>query len=170
MPLFIPDLMLDGILDLTAEELKKRGIRGILLDVDNTLTSHGNPEPLEGVVEWSRAMRRAGIGIMIVSNNTSTRVAAFANKFDLPFIAWGMKPLPFGFIRARRCLGLKRREVMAVGDQVYTDVLGAHLAGVQAVLLTPVHPETSRSFRVRRHFEKGVIRRYHRKNRREDKK
>ena len=164
MSVFIPDLMLDGILKLSAEALKARGIKGILLDVDNTMTSHGNPEPLSGVVEWSRELRTAGIKIMIVSNNNTTRVSAFAKKFDLPFIAWAMKPFPFGFVRARKRMGLGKSEVMAVGDQVFTDVLGAHLAGIKAVLLTPVHPETSRSFRVRRHFEKGVIQKYRNRN------
>jgi len=161
MSLLMPDRMLPGLLNLSVKKLTEWKIKGILLDVDNTMTSHGNPEPLEGVLEWSKEIRAAGIQLIIVSNNTRERVDAFAGLFGLPYISRGLKPLPFGFFRARKRMGLRRREVAAVGDQIFTDVLGAHLAGVKAILLTPVQPERSRSFRIRRHFEKGLIRRYH---------
>ncbi|GAA6396125.1 hypothetical protein I4300191C4_07820 [Solibaculum mannosilyticum] len=162
MPIRMPDLMRKRIIQITLEDLRSFGIRGLLLDVDNTLASHGKPEPLEGVEDWITFMREAGIKMAIISNNDSARVSPFAKRLGLPFVAKAMKPLPSGVKRGVHLLGLPPDTIAVVGDQVYTDVMGAHLAGTKAVLVEPVDEYETWSFRLRRRLERGVIRRYRR--------
>lgn len=156
MGLFCPTAMREGVTGLTPEFLRGMGVEALLLDVDNTIATYTSHTPAEGAVEWARKMVESGFRVIIVSNNYKKRVGPFAHKFGLDFISFAMKPLPFGYLRARRRLGVKRRECAIVGDQIFTDVVGANLCRMQSVLLTPIEPEEGLSFRIRRYFEQGL--------------
>lgn len=157
MAIFKPTYALRSITEITPAALKKRGIKALILDVDNTLTTHNNPVPAEGVPEWIEEMKSAGIKLLIVSNNNAERVTPFAEKLGLHFVPNGAKPLPFGFLRAVRELRLPRKSIAAVGDQIFTDVLGANLAGVRSIFVCPIEPETSLPFRFKRAVEKPLL-------------
>jgi len=144
------------VTDLTPEFLRGMGVSALLLDVDNTIATYTSHTPIDGAVEWARGMVAEGFRVLIVSNNYKKRVGPFAQRFGLDFISFALKPLPFGYLRARRRLGARRRECAIVGDQIFTDVVGANLCGMQSVLLTPIEPEDGFSFRVRRFFERGL--------------
>ncbi|MGI6260807.1 MAG: YqeG family HAD IIIA-type phosphatase [Acutalibacteraceae bacterium] len=160
MSLFYPNMMLRRVQELSPEELRQAGIRGILLDVDNTLSPHGAPEPEPEALEWIKKMKREGFVLCVVSNNTEERVAPFAKKLGLAFSAMAGKPLPFGFCRAAAKLGLSRRQVLAVGDQLFTDICGANLAGIRSALVEPLEPEHALRFRLKRRLERPVLRRF----------
>lgn len=154
MAILRPNVICSRITDITPELLKKMNIKAILLDVDNTITSYISKEPVPGSIEWCRSLKELGYRIYIVSNNFSyDRVRIMAEQFDLDFVHYAMKPLPTGFIRAKRELKVKARECLVVGDQIFTDILGANMAGMKSVLLEPIDLETGTSFRIRRKFE-----------------
>ena len=165
MAIFRPTAIRQGLTDLTPEFLTGLGARALLLDVDNTVASYTSHEPIPGAVEWARRMVEAGFRVLVVSNNFKKRVRPFASKFGLDCISFAMKPFPFGYLKARRLLKVKCRECVIVGDQIFTDVIGANLCGMKSVLLTPIEEEEGFSFRVRRYFEKGLRERF--KNRRD---
>ena len=83
MKLFKPEYIFGKTTNITPEFLKEQGITNLLLDVDNTLTTHNNPEPSEGIDRWLDSMRAAGIGMMIISNNKKARVEPFAARLGL---------------------------------------------------------------------------------------
>lgn len=80
------------------------GARAVLLDVDNTIASYTSHEPIEGAVQWAQNMVEAGFRVMIVSNNFKKRVEPFARRFGLDCISFAMKPLPCGYLAARKRL------------------------------------------------------------------
>ena len=136
------DIALKSIVDLTPDILKENGIKGLLLDLDNTLTTHDNPRPADGVPEWITSMKQNGIKMMIVSNNHYERVRPFAEKLGLEFVCEGKKPLPDGFNRAEKLMELPSENLAVVGDQIYTDVLGAALKPrVKCVYVFPIEFE-----------------------------
>ncbi len=159
MPLFLPDLIKKTITEITIEELAAKGIKGLLLDVDNTLAIHGSQDPLEGVIDWIAGMHAAGMKIMILSNARKKRVAPFAKAINLPFRSFSVKPSPFGYFRACRKMGLRRKETAMVGDQIITDTLGGNLCGIYTVLVAPPRVETSFTGRLKRGFEKWLLKR-----------
>lgn len=163
MSLFHPTLLKNRITELTAEDLNAMSVKALLLDVDNTLTRHHSQELPDDVAAWLDAMKTAGIGLMLVSNSKKPRVEPFAARIGLPFVHTSCKPLPFGFRRASKALGVPLKHCMAVGDQTFTDVLGAKLAGVRVVQLLPIEAEAGWSFRVRRRLEQPILASYHRK-------
>lgn len=144
MPLLYPTFYRNRITDITVEDLRALGIKGLLLDVDNTLTTHGSQFLSEDVREWLEAMKAAGLAMTVVSNSWEWRVAPFAQRIGLKHTSLSCKPLPFGFWRGVRRMRLKRRECLAVGDQVFTDILGANLCGIPCVQLQPILLETGK--------------------------
>ncbi len=156
IPLLLPTVSRNRVTDITPGLLMRMRVRGLLLDVDNTLALHGSQTPFAGTVEWSRRLRRRGVRMMIISNNFQNRVLPFAAKYGLPFLSMAMKPFPVGYRKAAERLGIPPEETAAVGDQVFTDILGANLAGMKSILLVPAEKEKSVSFRLRRLLERPV--------------
>lgn len=155
MPLFYPSLYRERITDITPDDLKRLGVKGLLLDVDNTLTTHGSQILSDDVRQWLEKMKAAGVPMTVVSNSWEWRVAPFADRIGLRHTSLSCKPLPFGFLRGARRLGLKRKECVAIGDQVFTDILGANLCGMPCIQLQPILPETGKPFlKVKRKLEK----------------
>ncbi len=152
--LFKPDIKLDKITDISVELLEKKGITALILDVDNTLSTHHGMRLTEGLEEWLGLMQQNGIRLIILSNSKRQRVEPFAEKINLEFISTGLKPLPFKFFKALGRLGVKRKNAAVVGDQLFTDSLGAHLSGITAIILDPILPETMWGFKFKRYLEK----------------
>ena len=154
------DVKFHGITDITVEALEKFGIKALLLDVDNTMSTHHGTVLTDGLCEWIAAMQQSGIKLMVLSNSKRRRIEPFANRIGLPFISLGCKPLPTGYLRGVKALGEKRKNTAIVGDQIFTDVLGGNIVGVKTVLLTPIKLEDGWSFKLRRKLEKKVYKRY----------
>ena len=125
----------------------------MLLDIDNTLTTHDNPVPAPGVEAWVAGMQAAGISLCLVSNNHPPRVAPFAERLGLDFVCEGKKPLTKGYREAVEKMGLSRKEVAAVGDQIFTDVLGANLFRCPVSLCSPWRWKRRSFFKFKRRME-----------------
>lgn len=157
MALLYPTLYRERITDITVQDLKDLGIRGLLLDVDNTLTFHGSQELSPAVKAWLEEMQGAGFLMTVVSNSWEWRVAPFANRLGLKHTSLSCKPLPFGFWRGIRRMGLKPAECIAIGDQVFTDIIGANLCGIASIQLQPIEPEKGKPILwLKRRLEKRI--------------
>ena len=150
---FKPDIKLDSITEISVELLKKYNINALILDVDNTLSTHHGQVLTDGLEDWLNTMRENNISLTILSNSTTKRLQPFANKIGLDFISIGLKPLPFGYFRAINKLKSNRKNTAIVGDQIFTDTLGGNIVGVKTILLTPIKPESSLRFRIKRKNE-----------------
>lgn len=162
MSLFYPDFRKNRITEVTPEFLKIHGFKGIILDVDNTLSKHHAGILGEGVSEWIKEMEKNGVLLIIASNSKDFRIRPFAEKAGLPYISLCCKPLPFKMKKAARKMGLKKSECLMAGDQIFTDVLGARLAGIKVLLTEPIEEETGLSFKIRRKLEKKIKNRHNR--------
>lgn len=158
MSLIYPTIAVDEFADITTELLEKLKVKALFLDVDNTLAVHGSQIPFKGAVKWTKNLIEAGYKILIVSNNFDKRVSPFALQFDLPYLAFAKKPLPSALIRAKNKLdtSLKAHECVIVGDQIFTDVLGANVCNMKSILVNPIGKEKSLVFRVRRKLENRI--------------
>lgn len=154
---FRPTYVFDKVKDITPEFLRRKHIKGLLLDLDNTLTTHNNPVVPQESIEWIELMKRSGIKLMIVSNNHAPRVTPFAEQLGIEFECEGAKPLTFGYSRAIKRMGLENRDIAAVGDQIFTDILGCNLKGIRSVFVFPIKPETSLPFRFKRACERPFL-------------
>lgn len=143
--------------DITPQKLRELGIKGLILDLDNTLTTHDNPVPADGILEWLDCMKKNNIRLMIVSNNHTPRVKPFADMLGLDFVSEGRKPLTKGFREASQKMNLPKNQLAAVGDQIYTDVLGANLYGIKMLYVQPIEHEKTNFFKFKRKMEKPFL-------------
>ena len=157
MFIFEPTYVFDKIVDITPGFMKREHIKGVILDLDNTLTTHNNPVVPASSLEWINGMKAAGIKLMIVSNNHAPRVQPFAQQLGIDFVCEGKKPLTFGYNRAVKLMGLEKKHVAAVGDQIFTDILGSNLCAIRSFFVFPIEPETSLPFRFKRAVEKPLL-------------
>lgn len=168
MGFFVPDFYYDTVYDITPELLLSRGVKGIILDIDNTLVPYEIPEPTEEVRAWLQLMTDNGMKIAFVSNNHAPRVELFNKTLSFPAFPDSGKPLKGSCLKALAAMECKASEVALIGDQVFTDVLAGKVAKMNTtVLVKPIKDKRNLFFRFKRLLEKPVIYTY---NRREKKK
>jgi HAD superfamily phosphatase (TIGR01668 family) len=138
-------------------ELCDHGVRGIILDLDNTLVGYGRDHVEAEDLAWIAKARRGGLSFVLLSNNTTGRVRRVGAELSMPAIDCALKPLPHGFKRALGLLGLPRDQVRAIGDQLFTDVLGAGFAGVRCILVEPLVTSDWPGTRILRSLERLVL-------------
>jgi HAD superfamily phosphatase (TIGR01668 family) len=136
--MFGPDHEVATLPDVSLEDLWARGFRGLIIDLDNTVCGYHQSALAPGVREWVIAAKARGFALVLVSNNFRERVAAVGAQLDVPAVPNALKPLPQGFLIALRRLGTPRARTVVIGDQLFTDVLGAKILGLHAVLTQPL--------------------------------
>lgn len=152
-----PDFIIDSITNVTVDFLIKNNIQALLVDVDNTLSvAHKNKTLKSGVKEWLEDIKKSGIKIIVLSNAKTKRAKEFANSIGLEGIGSAAKPLPFGYLKAVKTFGFKKKNTAIIGDQVFTDILGGKLAGIKTILTTNITPEKTLRFKIRRRVEKAL--------------
>lgn len=158
MPFLEPDRYFSRLSKIDiAKDVLDSGFSSILLDVDNTILSRDTHEVPRDVALWLAQARNAGITFCLVSNNWHESVYQLANRLSLPIVAKAVKPLPPAFLAALSKLGAKRAETVVIGDQLVTDVLGAHFLGMKAYLLAPLVEQDLPHTLLLRNFERVVM-------------
>lgn len=158
MPLLRPDARFSGVCAIDVRtDLAAQGLTGIILDIDNTIRSRATHAIPADVAAWLDDVRAAGLRVCFVSNNWHADVREFAASLDIPIVAKACKPLPFAFCVAMRRCGMERGSTVAVGDQLSTDVWGAHLAGIRGFLVEPLCDVDLGHTAVIRRFERALL-------------
>lgn len=164
--LLYPKLYLTNVKEITIELLKTHKIKGLILDVDNTLIDF-DKKLLEGAKDWCNELKKQGIKMCILSNtNKIEKVKRVADTLELQYIYFAHKPSKKGFNKARDLLKLQSGDIAVVGDQIYTDVLGGNRAKMFTILTEPLDTRDIWITRLKRPFEIAVIKRYLRKGKR----
>ena len=152
--LITPEYVFKDVTHITPEWLAEKGIRALVLDIDNTLTADRSQELPAEVAQWLEEMRKAGVALTIVSNGAEQRVKPFARKLGLAYLYRAAKPLPFALMVARRRMDVKRREMAMVGDQLYADRMAAALYGIPGLMVVPRGPDLGAQVVLKRKWEK----------------
>ncbi len=156
---FYPDLYLENIGSITASMLTKMGMEAVVLDVDNTLVPHDDPNPTPEVEKFLSDMREGNIKICVVSNNNEKRVKPFCDRLGVEyFVSDALKPRAYGYLKAAEIMGVKAEKTAAIGDQIFTDVWGGNRAGCYTILLKPIDTESEPFYiKIKRILEKPFI-------------
>ena len=162
---FVPEYRFETFDMATVDFLVSKGIKGIVLDVDNTLEPYENPLPTERVVAWLNSLSENGIKAAIVSNNNSERIDLFNRDLGLPAYSKSGKPFKKNVLKAMADMGTTPENTILMGDQVFTDTWAAHNAGIPAILVPPIKDKTDPLTKFKRLLEKPVLKKYERKNR-----
>lgn len=155
-----PKLYLNSVKEISLELLNQYNLKGLILDVDNTLITYNKNMP-EGIQEWINQLKQNNISLCIVSNsNNKEKVEKVAEKLDIPYIYFAKKPFKSGFIKAKKILNLNVEQIGVVGDQILTDVIGANRMGMFSILVKPIEEKDIWITRIKRPLENKIIKNY----------
>lgn len=158
MGLFEPDRYLSSLASIDVKhDLVDRGLTHVLLDIDNTIRSREDGQIPPSIKRWLGKAKAQGIEFCLLSNNWHQDVYAFSQELELPIVAKACKPLPFAYGPAMRTIDATREDTVAIGDQLVTDVVGAHLAGLPAWLVQPLCDIDVKSSALSRALERALM-------------
>lgn len=162
-----PKLYIDNVKKITFEILQENGIKGLILDVDNTLIDYYKNMP-DGVKNWCEDLKNRGIRFCIASNsNKKEKVKEVSKKLDIPYIYFAKKPLKMGLNKAKKIMKLEAKEVAVVGDQIFTDVLGANRCKMFSILVEPIEEKDIFITVIKRPIENLIKNNYKKKSTKE---
>lgn len=159
---FYPDHEAASAYSIDYENLYRKGYRGIIFDIDNTLVPHGAPAD-ERAATLFECLRNMGYQTVLLSNNKEPRVKSFHEGVHSPYIFKAGKPGKAGYERAMELMHTTPRNTLFVGDQLFTDVWGAKKAGIVTYLVKPIHPKEEIQIVLKRQLERVVLYFYHKK-------
>ncbi len=166
---FVPEYRFNNFYEVTPEFLISMGVKGIILDIDNTLEPYEHDLPGEDVKAWLKALTEEGIAVSFVSNNNKKRVTLFNGELNYPAFYKAGKPFSKNIKRAMIKMGTGFGDTILMGDQIFTDVFAAHLAKIPAILVPPINDKRDIITRAKRLLERPVLRKYDRLQRKREK-
>ena len=118
-----PNVEFDIITDIGVDFLKENNIKGLILDVDNTLIDLSRNK-IDGLDDWIDSIIKSGIKIAVVSNGRKKKqINLLTKKHGLIYVFFALKPFKSGIKKAKKELNLCYNEIAEIGDQIFTDVL-----------------------------------------------
>ena len=160
----VPEYRFERFNDVTVEFLLSIGVKGVLLDIDNTMEPYEHPVPGDHVVAWIDSLHNAGIRTAIVSNNDWERVKLFNKDLAMPAYAKAGKPFKKNLVNAMNDIETDREHTIFIGDQILTDVWAAHNAGIRAILVPPINDKKDLFTKFKRLLERPILRKYEKGN------
>ena len=161
---FYPSEIQDSTYGIDFENWMKKGYKGVIFDIDNTLVPHDADAD-----ERSKALfvklRELGFSTMLLSNNKEPRVKRFAKQVGSKYIFKAGKPSRKNYVKAMVEMGTNPSNTLFVGDQLFTDVWGAKRTGIYSILVKPIHPKEEIQIVLKRKLETIVLYFYHKKKR-----
>lgn len=150
--------MIDAVHDATPEFLQRHGLEAVMVDLDDTLIA-AREEALTGSFRaWLETLRDAGIPVLILSNGQRERVRRWSQELGVEGLALAGKPFAWAFRRGLARLGTAPHKTAMIGDQLFTDVLGANLIGLRSILVRPLSPGGLPHTRAARRLETLILR------------
>lgn len=136
---YCPGHLLDGLDSVNLSDLSDSGVKLVLLDVDNTLLPWRSEDIPQATLDWILRGKGQGLAFCIISNTRHpARLDRLAKRMDIPYFLGKKKPSPEPFLEACRKYGFRTEEAVMIGDQIFTDILGANRAGIASILLKPI--------------------------------
>lgn len=153
---FYPSQRAASVFAIDYQKLYSLGYRGIIFDIDNTLVHHGKDSTPE-VDALLAQIKRIGFKTMMLSNNGVDRIERFLRNIDSPYISNADKPNPENYYRALERMGLEAAQTVVIGDQVFTDILGANRSGIRSILVDFIRAPNETKIGIRRNVEKVIL-------------
>ncbi len=159
---FYPYEYVDSVFSIDYNKLYNKGYRGIIFDIDNTLVHHGDDSTKE-IDELFITIQNIGFKTLLLSNNNEDRVKRFLNNIDSLYICDAEKPKVDNYIKAVEMLNINKEETLFIGDQIFTDILGANKSGIANILVKFIKAKGETKIGKRRQIEK-IILKFYKKN------
>ena len=155
-----PNEYFKSVTQISYDYLISKNIKALILDVDNTLIDY-NKNLSSEIIKWAEELKEKNIKLYILSNsNKREKVKNVAKKLDIDYMFFGMKPLKRGFKKIHKKLNINNENIAVVGDQIFTDVLGANRMKMYSILVEPIMEKDILITLLKRPIENFIKERY----------
>ena len=156
-----PKLYCEKITDITIDYLKKNNIKGLILDVDNTLIDYSSRKYSKEIKAWVKELKRKDVKVYILSNSLSYKtVSRVAKELGMQYTYNAKKPFLKGFEDIKNKEKISKNEMIMIGDQMFTDIWGGNRFGIKTILVSPIEKKERIHTRFKRPIERFVMRKY----------
>lgn len=156
---FYPYEYVENVFIIDYNKLYNNGYRGIIFDIDNTLVHHGDDSTKE-VDELFKEIQNIGFKTLLLSNNGEKRIKNFLKNIDSLYICNAEKPKINNYLKAIKMMDIKKEEAIFIGDQIFTDILGANRSGIANILVKFIQQNNEVNIGKRRKIEKIILKFY----------
>ncbi len=164
LALLYPYEYVSDVYQIDYRKLYGQGFRAVIFDIDNTLVHHGASATPE-VEQLFAELKQMGFQTGVLSDNTEERVRSFLQNIQAEYVCEAGKPGTAGFKAILNRLGVSQERAVYIGDQIFTDVLGANRSGVASILVPFLRRPEETHFGKRRQLERLILHFYHRNKR-----
>ena len=154
---YIPDLYVKSIYYVDYEKLKERGIKCILLDLDNTLAPLSIKKPNKKMKDHIQKLKSLGFKVIIFSNNGKARLKPFKEELEVDCAFSCKKPMKKKYNLILKEYKYQVSEMAIIGDNIATDILGGNKVGITTILVNPISNKEKLSAKPSRIFEKLMM-------------
>lgn len=163
---YIPTYVYESIYDIEFLHLYEANIRLLFVDIDNTLAPYDENTPTKEAHQLIESLLLMGFEVILISNNNKKRVETYAKPLNVPYVYFALKPLKRGFKRGLKLVdkNYQPEEVLIIGDQLMTDIVGGNKMGFQTALVKPLKKKSDiLTTRFNRRREVRVLRKIEKK-------
>lgn len=153
---FYPYEYVESVFSIDYDKLYRRGYRGIIFDVDNTLVHHGDDSTAE-IDHLFRTIHSIGFKTLLLTDNNEERLKRFTRNIETLYICDAQKPNPSSYLKAISLLDMDKKRVVCIGDQIFKDILGANKSGMVSILVKFIRLDTETKIGKRRYLEKIIL-------------
>ena len=157
---FVPTWYSKSIYDIDLAKLSSLNVKYILSDLDNTIAGYDELEASEKSIEWNKMLKEQGFKIYLVSNNNDTRIKEFSKKFNINgYLSKARKPFTKRLEKFLKANNINKEEVISIGDQIVTDIVGFNSLGVDTILVKTINQKKQKWYtKINRSREKRILR------------
>lgn len=161
---FYPTWLVYDVLAITPQQLKANNIKGILLDVDNTIVEWDSTTVPQPVKMWIDRLLKEDIGVVLLSNNRQKRIQVIAKQLNVSFVSSAKKPFKYGVLKGLALLNVPKEQVTIIGDQLFTDILVGTFVNVKTILVKSISHSDMLPTKIIRYVEKIALNRMKQKH------
>lgn len=135
--MYVPSMYAKDIYSINYQKLKDNNIHYLLFDLDNTIADKNMREPDNNIIDFFNNLKK-DFTIFIVSNALKHRAIKFTKKLNIKTYYISLKPLKITYNKIIKKYNLKVSEIAAIGDEIFTDILGANKMNIKSILVDKV--------------------------------
>ncbi len=158
MEIYVPDIYQKSIQTINYDSLYARGIRCLLIDLDNTIAPITMKEPNKKIIDLFNDLKNKGFKIVIFSNSTKARVKSFKEALGVDGVHSALKPFKGKYKKVMSLYEFQEPQIACIGDQLITDIKGGNRMGLTTILVNPVGVKERFTTKLNRYFEKRILR------------
>ena len=155
-----PDFYYESIFEIPFEELYNDNIRGLIFDIDNTLTIYNEDLPPDNTIALLEKLQKMGFKICLLTYNTKGRLLRFNKYLKLDGFSGALKPFTRGIKKAVAKMGTTKQETVIIGDQLFSDILAGKNAGIKTILVKPITEKDFFFVKLKRLLERPFLKKY----------